>query len=160
MMTLVMTLIPLLFIGSFNLLVINISEMQDSASIKGAIYAAEGIAFMLGTVVVKYIGIIWRTSTILFFFAFVIGFAELILIFADIPFLSVIAFAVFGFQLVCFFPTAYDYFPETNAKSVSWTIFLIPKYAGKSDFPSCFISNWGIIRFNRLTMDGCRIWGN
>ena len=45
-MTLIMTLIPLLFIGSFNLIVINISEIQDSASIKGLIYTFEGIAFM------------------------------------------------------------------------------------------------------------------
>ena len=62
MMTLVMTLIPLLFIGSFNLIVINISELQDSSSIKGAIYAAEGIAFMLGTIVVKFIAKKWSTD--------------------------------------------------------------------------------------------------
>ena len=34
-MTLVMTLIPLLFIGSFNLMVINISVIQDSPQLKG-----------------------------------------------------------------------------------------------------------------------------
>jgi len=54
-MTLIMTLIPLLFIGSFNLIVINISEIQDSASIKGLIYTFEGIAFMAGAFAVKYI---------------------------------------------------------------------------------------------------------
>ena len=67
-MTLIMTLIPLLFIGSFNLIVINISEIQDSASIKGLIYTFEGIAFMVGTFAVKYISKKWRTTTILFFF--------------------------------------------------------------------------------------------
>jgi DHA3 family macrolide efflux protein-like MFS transporter len=123
MMTLVMTLIPLLFIGSFNLLVINISEMQDSASIKGTIYAAEGIAFMLGTVVVRYIAKKWSTSTILFFFAFVIGFAELILIFAANPLLSVTAFAVFGFAVGCFFPTAMTIFQKQMPKAFHGRFF-------------------------------------
>ncbi|MCZ8535961.1 MFS transporter [Paenisporosarcina quisquiliarum] len=123
MMTLVMTLIPLLFIGSFNLLVINISELQDSSSIKGAIYAAEGIAFMLGTIVVKYIANKWSTSTILFFFAFVIGVAELILIFAASPVLSVTAFAVFGFAVGSFFPTAMTIFQKQMPKAFHGRFF-------------------------------------
>ncbi|MDX1701498.1 MAG: MFS transporter, partial [Melioribacteraceae bacterium] len=123
MMTLVMTLIPLLFIGSFNLLVINISEIQNSSSIKGSIYAAEGIAFMLGTVAVKYIALKWRTSTILFVFAFIIGLAELILIFANIPVLSVIAFAVFGFSVGCFFPTAMTIFQKQMPKAFHGRFF-------------------------------------
>jgi DHA3 family macrolide efflux protein-like MFS transporter len=123
MMTLVMTLIPLLFIGSFNLLVINISELQDSASIKGTIYAAEGIAFMIGTVVVKFIAKKWSTSTILFFFAFVIGLAELILIFAESPILSVTAFAVFGFAVGSFFPTAMTIFQKQMPKAFHGRFF-------------------------------------
>jgi MFS transporter, DHA3 family, macrolide efflux protein len=123
MMTLVMTLIPLLFIGSFNLLVINISEMQDSASIKGTIYAAEGIAFMLGTIVVKYIAKKWSTSTILFFFAFIIGLAELILVFAASPVLSVTAFAVFGFAVGSFFPTAMTIFQKQMPKAFHGRFF-------------------------------------
>ena len=123
MMTLVMTLIPLLFIGSFNLLVINISELQDSSSIKGAIYAAEGIAFMTGTVIVKYIAQKWSTSTILFVFAFVIGIAELILIFAANPVLSVVAFAVFGFAVGSFFPTAMTIFQKQMPKAFHGRFF-------------------------------------
>jgi DHA3 family macrolide efflux protein-like MFS transporter len=123
MMTLVMTLIPLLFIGSFNLLVINISEIQDSSSIKGTIYAAEGIAFMLGTVVVKFIAKKWSTSTILFFFAFVIGLAELILIFAASPILAVTAFAIFGFSVGSFFPTAMTIFQKQMPKAFHGRFF-------------------------------------
>ncbi len=123
MMTLVMTLIPLLFIGSFNLLVINISELQDSASIKGVIYAAEGISFMIGTVIVKFIASKWQTSTILFFFAFIIGFAELILIFAESPVLSVIAFAIFGFSVGSFFPTAMTIFQKQMPKAFHGRFF-------------------------------------
>src|SRR5690606_30437758 len=54
-MTLILTLVPLLFLGGFNLMVINISELQDSSSIKGLIYTAEGIGFMLGAFIVKQI---------------------------------------------------------------------------------------------------------
>ncbi|MBO1914507.1 hypothetical protein J4G37_58015, partial [Microvirga sp. 3-52] len=78
-MTLVMTLIPLLFIGSFNLLVINISEIQDSVSIKGLVYTVEGIAFMAGAFAVKYISKKWRTTMILFFFATMVAVAEFML---------------------------------------------------------------------------------
>ncbi|MDQ0414023.1 hypothetical protein [Mesobacillus stamsii] len=35
MMTLVLTLVPLLFLGGFNLVIINISELQESSAIKG-----------------------------------------------------------------------------------------------------------------------------
>lgn len=44
---------PLLFIAGFNLMVINISEMQHDPTIKGFIYTIEGVAFMLGAFVIK-----------------------------------------------------------------------------------------------------------
>lgn len=50
---LILSIIPLLFIGGFNLMVINISEMQHDPTIKGFIYTIEGIAFMLGAFVIK-----------------------------------------------------------------------------------------------------------
>jgi MFS transporter, DHA3 family, macrolide efflux protein len=84
-MTLVMTLIPLLFIGGFNLMVINISELQDSSAIKGWIYTAEGIAFMTGAFAVKKMGEKVSPYKILFFFSFVIGIAQLLLYFATSP---------------------------------------------------------------------------
>ena len=102
-MTLIMTLIPLLFIGSFNLLVINISEIQDSPSIKGLIYTAEGIAFMAGALAVKYISKVWRTTVILFFFATMVAVAEFMLFFAESMIITLSAFAVLGFALGCFF---------------------------------------------------------
>lgn len=105
-MTLVMTLIPLLFIGSFNLIVINISEIQDSAAMKGLIYTFEGIAFMLGAFMVKLISKKWRTTTILFVFATFVAVAEFMLFFVTSMPITLAAFAVLGFSLGCFFPTA------------------------------------------------------
>lgn len=122
-MTLVMTLIPLLFIGGFNLMVINISELQESSAIKGWIYTAEGIAFMTGAFAVKKMGEKMSPYKILFFFSFIIGIAQMILYFATSPFLSVLAFTVFGFAVGCFFPTAATIFQTRIPKEFHGRFF-------------------------------------
>lgn len=122
-MTLVMTLIPLFFIGSFNLLVINISEIQDSASIKGMIYAAEGVAFMVGSLLVKFISAKWNTTKILFFFATMVGIAEFMLFFVESTVITLSAFAVLGFALGCFFPTAMVVFQKQMPKEFHGRFF-------------------------------------
>ncbi|MFE8695716.1 MFS transporter [Cytobacillus sp. FJAT-53684] len=122
-MTLVLTLVPLLFIGGFNLMVINISEIQDSSVIKSWIYATEGIGFMLGAFLVKQISLKSSPYTILFLFSFVIGFSQLLLYFADVPILTVLAFLVFGFAVGCFFPTAATIFQTRVPKEFHGRFF-------------------------------------
>lgn len=122
-MTLIITLIPLLFLGSFNLLVINISEIQDSAAIKGLIYTAEGIAFLVGTVAVKLIAKKWSTTTIIFFFAGMVAVAEFLLYFAENQLLTLLAFSVLGFTLGCFFPTAMVVFQKQVPKEYHGRFF-------------------------------------
>ncbi|MED3571993.1 MFS transporter [Cytobacillus praedii] len=122
-MTLVLTLVPLLFIGGFNLMVINISEIQDSSVIKSWIYATEGIGFMLGAFLVKQISLRSSPYTILFLFSFVIGFSQLLLYFADVPILTVLAFLVFGFAVGCFFPTAATIFQTRVPKEFHGRFF-------------------------------------
>ncbi|MDZ5713295.1 MFS transporter [Jeotgalibacillus haloalkalitolerans] len=123
MMTLILTLVPLLFIGGFNLVVINISEIQDSSAIKGWIYTAEGIAFMAGAFVIKKLGEAFSPYTILFTFSFVIGLSQLILFFAHIPFLTILAFIIFGFAVGCFFPTAATIFQTRIPKEFHGRFF-------------------------------------
>jgi MFS transporter, DHA3 family, macrolide efflux protein len=123
LMTLIMTLIPLLFIGGFNLMVINISELQDSSAIKGWIYTAEGIAFMTGAFFVKKMGEMMSPYRILFFFSFVIGVSQLLLYFATNPVMSVISFAIFGFAVGCFFPTAATIFQTRMPKEFHGRFF-------------------------------------
>ncbi len=123
LMTLYLTFIPILFLASFNLIVINISEIQDSSSIKGVIYAVEGIAFMIGTFAVKYMGQKWGSIQILFTFIFLIGLAELTLFFADIPFLSLLSFGIFGFSVGCFYPTAVTIFQKQVPKEFHGRFF-------------------------------------
>ncbi|WP_432358907.1 MFS transporter [Sporosarcina sp. UB5] len=122
-MTLIMTMIPLLFIGSFNLIVINISEIQDSSSIKGLIYTFEGIAFMIGSFAVKFLTRKWKTTVILFFFATMVAVAEFMLFFAHNIIVTLGAFAVLGFALGCFFPTAMVVFQKQMPKAYHGRFF-------------------------------------
>ncbi|KAF0823629.1 MFS transporter [Cytobacillus firmus] len=122
-MTLVLTLVPLLFLGGFNLMVINISELQDSSSIKGLIYTAEGLGFMLGAFIVKQISQKRSPYAILFFFSCIIGLSQLLLYFADVPVLSILAFFIFGFAVGCFFPTAATIFQTRVPKEFHGRFF-------------------------------------
>jgi MFS transporter, DHA3 family, macrolide efflux protein len=122
-MTLIMTLVPVLFLGGFNLLVINISELQHSSGIKGWIYTAEGISFMIGAFFIKLISDRSSPYIILFACSFMIGGSQLLLYLANVPVLSVLAFALFGFSVGCFFPTAATIFQTKVPKEYHGRFF-------------------------------------
>jgi MFS transporter, DHA3 family, macrolide efflux protein len=122
-MTLIMTLVPVLFLGGFNLVVINISELQDSSAIKGWIYTAEGISFMIGAFFIKLISDRTSPYIILFACSFLIGGSQLLLYLADIPLVTIVAFALFGFSVGCFFPTAATIFQTKVPKDFHGRFF-------------------------------------
>lgn len=122
-MTLLMTLVPLLFLGGFNLLVINISELQDSSAIKGWIYFTEGISFMLGAFFIKKISDKSSPYIILFSSSFLIGVSQILLLLANIPVISLLAFLLFGFAVGCFFPTAATIFQTKVPKEFHGRFF-------------------------------------
>ncbi|WP_144593721.1 MFS transporter [Priestia flexa] len=121
--TLIMLLIPLLFIGGFNLIVINISELQDSAAIKGWIYTAEGIACMLGAFTVKQLTKYISQVQILFVFSLFVGVSQLMLYMATNSLITIIAFTIFGFAIGCFFPVAATIFQTTVPKDFHGRFF-------------------------------------
>ncbi|MFJ5761573.1 MFS transporter [Neobacillus sp. NPDC093182] len=122
-MTLLMTLVPLLFLGGFNLLVINISELQDSSAIKGWIYAAEGVSFMIGAFFIKKISDNFSPYKILFGSSLLVGFSQIMLYFADVFAVTIAAFLVFGFSVGCFFPTASTIFQTKVPKDFHGRFF-------------------------------------
>ncbi|WP_342597942.1 MFS transporter [Psychrobacillus sp. FSL H8-0483] len=140
LMTLILTLIPVLFLGSFNLIVINVSELQESTSIKGIIYAVEGISFMIGTLVVKYIGQKWKTKNILFTFVLFIGFAEILLFFVENPYLTLLSFALLGFSIGCFFPTALTIFQKQVPKAYHGRFFSFRSMLDRISFQVVLLS--------------------
>lgn len=143
--TLMLTFIPVLFLGSFNLIVINISEIQDSSSIKGIIYAVEGVAFMLGSIFIKYIGSKWNIASILYFFVFVIGFAELLLFFAESRTITLFVFAVFGFAIGCFFPTAMTIFQKQVPKEYHGRFFSFRNMMDRISFQVVLLSTGALL---------------
>jgi MFS transporter, DHA3 family, macrolide efflux protein len=123
LMTLILTLVPVLVIGGFNILVINISEIQSDPSIKGIIYVSEGIAFMVGAFFVKQLSRKWTEYSIMFLFSFIIGFMQLSLYFADLKVMTIISFSIFGFAVGCFFPTASTIFQTRIPKEYHGRFF-------------------------------------
>ncbi|MBE4909982.1 MFS transporter [Bacillus luteolus] len=123
LMTLILTVVPMLFLGGFNLMVINISELQDDATIKGLLYTAEGICFMLGAFIVKRIADGKDQLKLMLLFTFVVSISQLSLYFADIKIMSLISFGVFGLALGFFFPIAATIFQTKIPKEYHGRFF-------------------------------------
>ncbi|WP_042472646.1 MFS transporter [Bacillus ndiopicus] len=123
LMTLVLMVIPILFLGSFNLVIMKITELHQSQSLSGMIYAVEGTAFMLGAVFIKHLTKIANTGTILFISVFIMGAMELMLFLADIKLFALLTFALFGFTVGCFFPTTMTIFQRQVPKDYHGRFF-------------------------------------
>lgn len=123
LMTLVLMLIPTLFLGSFNLVIMKISEIHQSATISGLLYTVEGIGFMLGAAGLKLITERVKIGTLLFSLAFIIGSMELMLLLSDIKFFALMTFGIFGFSVGCFFPTTMVIFQKQVPKDFHGRFF-------------------------------------
>lgn len=104
MTALILTLIPMLFLGGFNLMVIAISELQQDPTIKGLIYTVEGCCFMLGAYLVKRVADKINPTTLMFVITGVVAVIHLSLYFADIKWLALTSFGLFGLAIGFFFP--------------------------------------------------------
>lgn len=120
---LVLTIIPTLFLGGFNLMVINISELQHSTAIKGWLYTTEGLSFMAGAFLIKKLSSKYNSIKLMFFFAFVISIAHLSLYFSNLPAASLLSFALFGFGVGSFFPIASTIFQTKISKEYHGRFF-------------------------------------
>lgn len=123
LMTLVLMLIPTLFLGSFNLVIMKITEMHASTTISGLLYTVEGIGFMLGAAGLKYIAERVKIGTLLFGLALIIGLMELMLLLADSTFFALLTFGLFGFSVGCFFPTTMVIFQKQVPKEYHGRFF-------------------------------------
>ncbi|MFS0779707.1 MFS transporter [Neobacillus sp. 3P2-tot-E-2] len=157
-MTLLMTLVPLLFLGGFNLLVINISELQDSSAIKGWIYAAEGISFMIGAFFIKKITDYISPYKILFGSSLLVGFSQILLYFADIFVVTIAAFLVFGFSVGCFFPTASTIFQTKVPKDFHGRFFSFRNMLDRVGFQIVLLMTGFLLDFIGLQLM-CLIYG-
>ncbi|RAK18428.1 MFS transporter [Anoxybacillus vitaminiphilus] len=120
---LILMIVPYLFIGGFNLMVINISELQHDTSIKGLLYAAEGICFMIGAFIVKRISVNKDLLKLMYSFTITIALAHLSLYFAYIKIASVVSFSLFGLAVGCFFPIVATIFQTKVSKDFHGRFF-------------------------------------
>ncbi|WP_045514948.1 MFS transporter [Neobacillus niacini] len=157
-MTLLMTLVPLLFLGGFNLLVINISELQDSSAIKGWIYTAEGVSFMLGAFFIKKISENFSPNKILFCSSLLVGLSQLLLYFADVTVVTIAAFLVFGFSVGCFFPTASTIFQTKVPKDFHGRFFSFRNMLDRISFQIVLLITGFLLDFIGLQLM-CVIYG-
>jgi MFS family permease len=112
-MTLILSIVPTLFLGGFNLMIMNVSELQHDPTIKGILYTVEGTCFMIGAFIVKRLAAKWDLRKMMFAFSLFIAVAHLSLYFANIKITSMLSFAMFGLGVGCFFPITATIF-QTN----------------------------------------------
>jgi len=107
-----MTVIPTLFIGGFNLMVINVSELQNDPEIKGWLYAAEGISFIVSGFIVKSLSANGSMMSRLFICSTLIAAAQTLLYFGDTKLGALASFGLFGLAAGCFIPLAGTFFQK------------------------------------------------
>ncbi|WP_025852086.1 MFS transporter [Paenibacillus ehimensis] len=118
-----LTLVPTLFIGGFNLMVINISELQHDAQVKGLLYAVEGVSFILAGFLVKWMADRGGLMNRLFLFAAVVAAAQCLLYFADSKLCALLSFGLFGLAAGGFFPAASTLFQKQIPKAYHGRFF-------------------------------------
>ena len=76
------------------------------------------------------------------------------LYFADNIVLTLRCICCIGFCFRLFFSDSNGRFSEADAKSVPWTIFLIPQYVGTGHVPNCIVERRCIFGYCRIADDG------
>jgi MFS transporter, DHA3 family, macrolide efflux protein len=93
-----------LFLSGFNLMVIEISELQDNPGIKGILYTTEGLCVFLGTFLSKRFFRDNPKLSYMFGITFIIATAHTTLLLADHPVMSIFSFGLFGLSAGTLFP--------------------------------------------------------
>lgn len=118
-----LSVIPTLFLGSFNLMIINIVEMHNNASLSGLLYTLEGIGFMAGAFLANRMFSRLRPIALLFGLAFMMALLDMSLMFADMKWMPYVTFGAFGFCVGCFFPTVMTIFQKDLPKEYHGRFF-------------------------------------
>lgn len=154
LVTLVLIVVPTLFLGSFNLMIMKIAQMHDSTSISGLLYTVEGVGFMLGAIVVKHIGMKLKTGTMMFGLALVIGIMQSMLYFSTIELMNIVVFSVFGFTVGCFFPTTMTIFQKQVPSNYHGRFFAFRNMIDQTLFQVVLLSTGAFLDWFGLPITG------
>lgn len=112
MMTVLLAFVPYLFIGSFNLMVIDISERLDDSTIKGLLYTVEGLSLLVGAYLIKLLTKGRNIAWFVIFATLLVAVATLLLFFSDHRMVAILSFGLFGFAAGAFFPLSATLFQK------------------------------------------------
>lgn len=154
LVTLVLIVVPILFLGSFNLMIMKISQMHDSTSISGLLYTVEGVGFMVGAIVVKQLGARMKTGIMMFGLALLIGVLQSLLYFSTIEVMNVIVFAAFGFTVGCFFPTTMTIFQKQVPGEYHGRFFAFRNMIDQTLFQVVLLSTGALLDWFGLPITG------
>lgn len=154
MMAFCLAIIPTLFLGSFNLVIINIVELQQNPSISGLLYTVEGIGFMAGAFLVKRITHFIPLKPLLFSISFGIGLLDFTLLFAHISWAPLVTFGLFGFAVGCFFPTMMTIFQLEIPKTHHGRFFSFRNMFDSVLFQVVLLSTGGLLDLVGLQLMG------
>lgn len=154
LVTLVLIVVPILFLGSFNLMIMKISQMHDSTSISGLLYTVEGIGFMVGAIAVKYLGVKLRTGAMMFGLALFIGFLQSLLYFSTIEMMNIVVFGMFGFTVGCFFPTTMTIFQKEVPGEFHGRFFAFRNMIDQTLFQVVLLSTGALLDWFGLPITG------
>lgn len=105
-----------LFLSGFNLMVIEISDLQDNPGIKGILYTTEGVCVFVGTFLSKKFFRDNPKLSYMFAITFIIATAHTSLFLADHPIMSILSFGLFGLAAGTLFPVVTTIF-QTDVPS-------------------------------------------
>ena len=146
--------VPTLFLGSFNLIIMKISQMHDSTSISGLLYTVEGVGFMLGAIAVKHLGMKLKTGTMMFGLALIIGTMHSMLYFSSIEMMNVVVFGIFGFTVGCFFPTTMTIFQKQVPANYHGRFFAFRNMIDQTLFQVVLLSTGAFLDWVGLPITG------
>ncbi|MCX7568489.1 MFS transporter [Tumebacillus sp. DT12] len=122
-MALLLTLAPSIFIGSFNLMVIAVSEIQQDPTVKGVLYTVEGLSFMVGAFLARRAAKGRNLLNLLVFCSLMIGVATLALYPAEMKWAPIFAFGLFGISAGVLYPLVATLFQTTVPKEYHGRFF-------------------------------------
>ncbi|WNB91194.1 MFS transporter [Bacillus sp. NEB1478] len=105
-----------LFLSGFNLMVIEISDLQHNPGIKGILYTTEGVCVFIGTFLSKKFFRDNPKLSYMFIITFIIATAHTSLFLAHHPAMSVVSFGLFGLAAGTLFPVVTTIF-QTDVPS-------------------------------------------
>jgi MFS family permease len=123
LMGLLLSLVPMLFLGGINLIIIEISDIQHDPGLKGWLYAVEGISFMIGAYLAKRFSVGRNLIALLLIATSMMAVSHLSLYWTEIVGLPLVAFSVFGIGMGMFAPLTTTLFQKQVDKQFHGRFF-------------------------------------